>query len=266
MNKNIANTDIIHMSVEEKEKKILEDRNILELNVQRKYKINCMINKRKMNLLYLKKIHEGNSIWLNTVLFTNSDLTNYINTMVSKQRIESYFTLGISISKILKLNTGISIIRGFSQLLEEWEYMHSGNAMQSMKFVMAKNSNCIYPQLNPIEGYQDLLRPSIYKFNNIVVYEYLEEPHIPFELDYVEVLYGLCDMLILLYEELVFIEDCYENQLIYDTIVRLDTKIKHHIINLISKEITQLCISKVKAANSTLQNLTKSNPALYTHN
>lgn len=80
--------------------------------------------------------------------------------------------------------------------------------MQSVKFVMAKNSPCIYPQTIPLDGYGELARPSVHKFNNVVVFEYLQIPHISFELDYVEVLMGLCDSLCELYDRFLS-EECY---------------------------------------------------------
>ena len=80
--------------------------------------------------------------------------------------------------------------------------------MQSVKFVMAKNSNCIYPHTVPIEGFTDLQRPNVHKFNNAVVFEYLQISHIPFELNYVEVFSALCNALSKLYTKFLH-EDCY---------------------------------------------------------
>ena len=220
MKKANGNGDAISMSLEDKERKIMEERAQNELRLQRKYKLEQMVKKRHANLLYLKKVHEGHSYWLNTVLFSESDVEGYINTAITKQRVESYFSLGLSISKILKLGHGLDIVRGFSQLLEEWEYMTSGSAMQSVKYVMAKNSSCIYPQMNPIDGLSDLLRPSVYKFNNVVVFEYLEDPHVAFDLDYVEVLYGLCDELITLYDSMIS-EECYTDTVVYLSLIHI---------------------------------------------
>ena len=181
-------------------------------------------------------------------------MLNYSTKVVSKQRIESFFSLGISISKIVELKAGLPVVRAFSQLMEEWEYVHSGSTMQSVKFVMAKNSTCVYPQMSPIEGFSDLARPSVYKFHNAVVYEHLQLPHIPFELDYLEVFSGLCVELSKLYEKLIQ-EECFSNPVIYDAIVRLDTRVKHHIINLVSKEVTDVCAAKMKAGTRTLRSL-----------
>lgn len=126
--------------------------------------------------------------------------------------------------------------------------------MQSVKFVMAKTSPCIYPQMSVIEGFSDLTRPSVYKFNNAIVFEYLQVPHIPYELDYAEVFITLCVELSKLYEKLIH-EECYSNSVVYDTIVRLDTRLKHHIINSVSKQVTEVCAAKVKAGTRSLRQL-----------
>ena len=188
------------------------------------------------------------------MLLTPHDIANYVSSTVPKQRIESFFCLGLSISKIVTLKDGLPAVRAFSQLMEEWEYVHSGSTMQSVKFVMAKNSNCIYPQTSPIDGYSDLARPSVYKFHSTIVYEHLQLPHIPFELDYVEVFYSLCVELSKLYDKLIS-DECFGNQVVYDAIVRLDTRVKHHIINLVSKEITEISAVKVKAGTRGLRSL-----------
>jgi hypothetical protein len=191
---------------------------------------------------------------MNTTLLTNFDLKSYIERTVPKQRVESFFSLGISVSRIVGLSSGVPVVRAFSQLVEEWEYVHSGATMQGVKFVMAKNSNCIHPQPNHIESLSDLSRPSVYKFNNTIVYEHLQLPHIPFELDYVEVLYCLFIELSKLYEKFLH-EDCYSNQVVYDTIVRLDTRVKHHVISMLSKEITDVCVNKTKSGTRGLRSL-----------
>lgn len=199
-------------------------------------------------------MHQGGCYWLNTILLTHADLLAYSTKFVSKQRVESFFSLGISISKIVELSPGLPVVRAFSQLMEEWEYVHSGSTMQSVKFMMAKNSTCVYPHMSPTEGFSDLARPSVFKFNNAVVFEHLRLPHIPFELDYLEVFTGLCVELSKLYEKLIH-EECYANQVIYDTIVRLDTRVKHHIINLVSKEVTDACSAKMKTNTRSLRSL-----------
>ncbi len=108
----------------------------------------------------------------------------------------------MSLARILSLNAGIQTVRAFSQLVEEWEYYNAGTAYQSMKYVMAKNSPCYYPQTIPNEHLTELSRPSIYKFSNNIVYEYLQIFPLAYELDYMEVVITLADIFFKLYEKL----------------------------------------------------------------
>lgn len=152
--------------------------------------------------LCVQKFHEGGCLWLNTTLFTSDNLRKYARVTVPKQRTQSFFMLGMSLARILFLPGGMPTVRGVAQLIEEWEYYNSGTAMQSVKYMMAKNSSCIYPQTVALEGANDFARPTIFKFNSSVVYEYLDTTHIALELDYIEVLIALCDTLHNIYGKL----------------------------------------------------------------
>lgn len=48
---------------------------------------------------------------------------------------------------------------------------------------------------------RQVLTARLLKFNNEVVYERLLTPHVPFALDYLEVMFSLCDVLGLLYSK-----------------------------------------------------------------
>jgi hypothetical protein len=195
---------------------------------------------------------------MNVALFTKDDLVRYSKNVVPKHRTRSYFIFGLSLARLLYLPPGLPAVHAFSQLMEEWEYFIAGSAMQGVKYVLAKNSSCIYPStpVSVVEGIneQQLSRPSIYKFQNTVVYEYLDTTNIGLELDYLEVIPALCDTLHEIYGR-IFTEETFSNQLAYETIVRLDTRIKHHIINCIAKELTEVSNQKVKANVSFLRSI-----------
>jgi hypothetical protein len=169
------------------------DQDALEL--QRKQRLEAVTYKRRTNLAYLKKVHEGGCFWFNVVLLSKPDILYYVQHTVPRQRADAFYSLAVSIYRILDLRfegRPLDAVRAFSQLMEEWEYHHSGTAMQGMKFMMAKHSPCMYPESHPIESSSaiitDMQRPSVYRYNNTVVYEYLLVPHIPFSLNYIEVL------------------------------------------------------------------------------
>jgi hypothetical protein len=212
------------------------------LKLQRKQRLESMIEKRKNNFHYLMEIHQGEGYWLNSVLINHRELHSHISDKAS--RAVMYYYFGLSLSKILELPAGPATIKAMVQLLEEWEYMFASSTMQSMKYVLARQSNFIYPNfmpdsLNggggstggngpttgtgatgnsnggvgsissgpsgansaPISEMDHQIRSGIYKFNNDIVYEYLQAPHIPFELNYIEVFYSMCQMLHSLYDK-----------------------------------------------------------------
>jgi hypothetical protein len=196
---------------DDNETKISEERKTVALKLQRKQRLEILIEKRENNFIYLKKIHEGGCFWLNCVLIDKTDMGHYIDNRTPENRALTYYYLGLSISSLLDTPDGPPIVRALSQLLEEWEYTFSNAAIQGMKYVLARSSSGVYPQFSPtFEGSEsDQIRSTVYKFNNDVVYQYLHFPHVPFELDYIEVLSSLCDMLQALYKKF-WHQECYK--------------------------------------------------------
>ena len=225
------------------------------LKLQRKQRLEALVLKRKHNVAYIAKVYNGSSFWLNCRLLTSKDIQNYISQTVPKLRTKMYFYLGLSISRILieHQSGGAIVVKAFAQLLEEWEYYFSSSAMQSVRFVLAKNSTSIYPQTNHHHGVADgdadnltSSRGNIHKFNGTIVYEHLLTPAVPFDLDYVEVTCALSEVLKSLYDNFLQAE-CYNSNSIYELIIKLDLKLKHHFINLIAKELTETTLLSVKA-------------------
>ena len=115
-----------------------------------------------------------------------------------EQRTKQYFYLGLSVGKLLNLPSGAFCVQALTQLLEEWEYHFASATFQSMKFVMANSSDGPYPKSSPVPpgGPNETGQSAgIYKWNGHTVYEHLLVPHIPFNLDYCEAVFSLCDVL-----------------------------------------------------------------------
>ena len=182
---------------------------IIVNEITRVFRLEALVQQRISNFIYLRKIHEGGRFWLNIVLLNNSDIQRLVQSVVPKQRVVAFYYLGLSLYSLVELKGGATMVRALSQLVEEYEYFCSGAAMQGMKLLLAKNSNCVYPSLMAIDLTEDsLVRPSIFKFQNSVVFERLKTPHVSFELDYVEVVLALSDALSNIYEKL-FQTECY---------------------------------------------------------
>ena len=220
--------------------------------LQRKQRLEALILKRKHNVSYIAKVYNGSSFWLNCRLLTSKDIQNYITQNVPILRTKMYFYLGLSVSRILieHQSGGAIVVKAFAQLLEEWEYHFASSAMQSVRFVLAKNSISMYPQTShysATDGDADVSssRGNIHKFNGTIVYEHLLTPAVPFDLDYVEVTCSLSEVLMSLYDNFMQAE-CYNNNSVYELIIKLDLKLKHHFINLIAKELTDTTLTSIK--------------------
>ena len=211
-----------------------------------------MVIKRKENISYLCRFHHGGVFWLNCIM-----LKAPMNP--SARRTVMYYSLGMSASNLLVQEgmKGFHFVYAFAQLMEEWEYHFSSPTMQGMKLLLARNSSTPYPQTiisSNSEKEEDLVgRISVHKHNGNVVYEYLMTPPLPIEFDYVEVLTALSEVLTSLYDKFLS-EECYSNVTMYDAIMKLDSRIKHHFISLISKEITETCMTSLKVENQSLRN------------
>ena len=186
-----------------------EARSVRAHMLQRKQRIAAMISKRRSNLQYLKKFHEGEHYWMNIVLMTKFDLDEYVKKHIKTPRILGYFYLGVSFSKLYDNTIGCSasdplhkaeyvtlFIKGITQLIEEFEYHLLSSTMQSVKYVMAKSVPCVYPNIsspdNDIESTEvenAVIKSTLYKYQSDIVYEYLLVPHLPFEdhLNYLEI-------------------------------------------------------------------------------
>jgi len=222
------------------------------LVLQRKQRIESLVIKRQQNISYLRRFHHGGVFWLNCILLKAPITT-------SVRRTVMYYYLGMSASNLLVQEgmKGFHFVYAFTQLMEEWEYHFSSPTMQGMKLLLARTSSTPYPQTiisSNSEREEDLVgRTSVHKHNGNVVYEYLMTPPLPIEFDYVEVLTALSDVLTSLYDKFLS-EECYSNVTMYDAIMKLDSRIKHHFISVISKEITEMCLSKLKVETQILRN------------
>lgn len=49
------------------------------------------------------------------------------------------------------------------------------------------------------------------------------------------------------------LQECYKNAYVYDGLVKVDNKIKHHIINVFAKDFTDMSTSIAKAELKTLR-------------
>ncbi|CAN0216945.1 unnamed protein product [Pylaiella littoralis] len=227
--------------------------------LERMIKVEALVGKRKRFFSYLKETHEKGSFWLNCVQLTRQgDLAIYAAELPS-QHIVRLFYLGVGLAKLLQSKGGAQLVRGILQLLEEWEYHFAlaGVAHHSVKAMLAKNIDRPSRDLSRDIGeeggkLQEHVVARLLKFNNEVVFEHLLTPEVPFMLDYLEVVFSLCDVMCRIYAKFLE-EECYKNAYVYDGLVKVDNKIKHHIINVFAKDLTDMSTSIAKSELKTLR-------------
>jgi hypothetical protein len=240
--------------------------------LQRVQHLRALVSKRKVNVQYLQKVYEGGEAWLGCTVLSVQDLRQYCSA-VPKQRTMSFLYLALSLGKLLHasphISPGLPLVRALSQLVEEWEYYFANAAVQSVKFMTARTSACLYPQYSPRvtdlqasldssthhsspqqadEGASPATKvsigkatPQVYKFNGQIVFEHLLAPHVAFELDYVEVFGALCVVLSSTYDAFLMSQDCSSLAHVYEAVLRLDARFKHHVLSIVAKELTAFC-------------------------
>ena len=247
----------------EKLRKIRIERAARALLLQSKQRLIILVNRRKGSFQYLKRVHGGGKVWMNCVTMSKADILKHSVNIVPAARTKSLYYFCLSLWSLLEqreqqsLSGGMQFVKSVVQLLDEFDYYYLGQAMQSVKLVMAKQSDNVKPCSQQIDGQErglyiktstttisssvaddalkdkdkdpdpnidedvnedeDLaldkrppIKGTLFKFNGAVVYEYLQAPSIPFDLDYAMVVDRLSDSLIQMYVIiLVFIELCH---------------------------------------------------------
>ncbi|KAG5180821.1 hypothetical protein JKP88DRAFT_200220 [Tribonema minus] len=210
-------------------------------------KLQALVEKRKSSFVYLKKTHEGGCYWLNCVqLNRKPDLEAYA-AEIPRARTTQLFYLGLSLARLLQSGCGgAAVVRGALQLFEEWEYHFAGNAAQSVRGLMAKVNT--QTQGQGVEGGgsasgggedNNPVVARLCKFGSEMVYEHLLTPPLPFALDYFEVFFSLCDIICQVYNKLME-EECYSNVHVFEALVKVDAKVKRHVLNVTAKEFTEM--------------------------
>ncbi|CAG8632932.1 4330_t:CDS:2, partial [Scutellospora calospora] len=143
-----------------------------------------LVQKRITTFSYLKRVHEGRIHWFNTALYGNSILTEYVYFYSTG----NFFILGCSLASILDISNPQDYVKALNVMLQEFEYHTNEHSRQKMKIFFRKSK---------ITKHEDS------SFQESGEYTYLFVPNIPFDLDYFQTFYTLCDMLVEVYNKLL---------------------------------------------------------------
>jgi len=207
----------------------------MEEEKERKRYIQLLLEKRKFNMDYLKRVHEeARQIhWMNVTLISPSDFGEEIQ----KRKVQ-WFNLGLSLAPLSAIENGPVYVRSLLQLMEEFEYhffLHP--AVQGVKLLLSSSKQQGHvSQANEV----DQLRVKIQKVGNAVIYDHLKVYNNPIEqdLDYFQVVYGVCEVLVQVYSKLDHASSYSKN--VYEAITKVDSRLKELFFGFLSKELTKI--------------------------
>ena len=131
--------------------------------------------------------------------------------------------------------------------VEEYDYHCGSEAQQGIKMVRAA-----WGQSG--EGGREIRAVARLNAQGISVrYERLDTAAVPFELGHVPVITSLCEVLLLVYRKLAMRgADEAPTAAECDALVRVDRRIKHHVISPMSRDLTRLALESAREELATL--------------
>ncbi|CAG8509090.1 7410_t:CDS:2 [Acaulospora morrowiae] len=189
-----------------------------------------LVQKRVSTFTYLKKVHEGKIHWFNTVCLNKEDLGMVYENSRMKKRTGNFFILGASLAPILDINNPQDYVKALNVMLQEFEYHTNEHSKQKMKNFFRKSK---------------IVKDDDASFQESGEYTYLFVPNIPFDLDYFQTFYTLCDILVEVYNKLLVGTTSTITTSFTESVQKVDGKFKK-IIALIAKEIDTLSRNTIK--------------------
>eukprot|EP00457_Paulinella_chromatophora_P012977 gb/GEZN01013236.1/.p1 GENE.gb/GEZN01013236.1/~~gb/GEZN01013236.1/.p1 ORF type:complete len:308 (-),score=56.90 gb/GEZN01013236.1/:103-978(-) len=197
-----------------------------------------VVTKRQQTFNYLKRAHQGQVYWLNTVKLSRSDITRFYDPATLQKRRQRWVLLGLSLGKLLDIASGVQVVRALSQLLEELDY-----------FVGNPKARCMVSPTRAKEtADSDPVRPQVLKLRKLVVYQFLQLLPSDFSADcwdYTEVVESLCDMLSLVYSK--FLDPSCSAPHLHDAVLKADKRIKNSVISVMAQDLTSCAQPLLKA-------------------
>ncbi|GAB9464570.1 hypothetical protein Gpo141_00001999 [Globisporangium polare] len=220
---------------------------------QRMQILEDLVQSRRCDWSYLKKMHEGTNYWLNIALLREQQVLAHLGEKQTIRRSVQFFYLGLGLGRLISEFSSHPQFLAMEgcQLLEELEFYFSSGTVQGMKLMVATSSTLHEPveknesdeESSSRYSLHEPFRPTVYKWNQRPVFRRLPTPPIPFPLDYREVMLSLCDILAIIYSKLVEDNSSSENANLFQAIVRFDERIKKLVIDPVKKEFSAVALS-----------------------
>lgn len=155
------------------------------------------VNKRIATWSYLRSAHEGRVFWFNTVLLGQEELQAAFEHTRMRIRTSRFAILGMSLSALLDISAPPDFLRGLLSLMQEFD------SVADDKFELDRKNRSVFrvtarPKRSNTSGADFTMGlPESGESS------YLFTPNIPFELDYFQVLFTTCDILVEVYQKIL---------------------------------------------------------------
>ncbi|GAB5361499.1 hypothetical protein AAMO2058_000718300 [Amorphochlora amoebiformis] len=213
-----------------------------------------VILKRKADISYLRRVHEGNVHWMNIAKLTKEQICNR-NKDTLKLRCQRWFLLGLSIGRLLEQPNSTVLLQSMMQLIQEFDY-YVHYASKSRKFPTFK----WYPPTTVSTPGQDkkgsvpstqTFKTQLHKVGRKVIFTEFLAFSASIELDYCEVVFSLCEVLSLVYNKLlaqIGVPYCHEAILKFDTWIKTNVLIEMaKQLSLVANPIIDTCVAEINA-------------------
>jgi len=181
--------------------------------------LSSFISKRTMLLMYFKHFFEDEAYYFNTLEFNSKAIMQHIQeTEKLKKRVNSWAQLGYSVGDLLAVPNTVEFTRGLNALVSEFEHDKNESTSQKMKQLLKKNKK----ENNNSQNSTNIT------FN--------EMPNIPYETDFLQTFFALCDVLAEAYKRFLQVDDRYLTKGYVEIVTKIDMNIKK-IVSSIIKEI-----------------------------
>jgi hypothetical protein len=170
-------------------------------------------------MLYFKHFFEDESYYFNTLEFNSQAIMRYVQENEKlKKRVSSWAQLGYSVGELLVVPNVVEFTRALNALVSEFEHDKNESTSQKMKQLLKKN------------------KKESNNFQNSTNITFSEMPNTPFDFDFLQTFFALCDVLAEAYKKMLAVDDKYLSKGYIDIVTRIDSNIKK-IISSIIKEI-----------------------------
>ncbi|KAJ3192435.1 hypothetical protein HDU82_003210 [Entophlyctis luteolus] len=195
--------------------------------------LDSLVRTRIHTLAHLQYLHTGTAYYFDTVRLSSDLLAQTYDNAISGRRCWQYKYLGLSVGALLVVISPVDFVKAINVLILEYE-----NETEAKK-----NPVSIFKKRPPVDEH-DLTNVTS-SFVDTGVYEFLETPDIPFELDYSQVFMSLCDALIAAYNKLIDGTEDVCGAAYLAACRRFDDLVKK-IISNVYKDLEKACVAVVR--------------------